>query len=234
MRLHVAGEGDFGADVFLGEDFFRMVDVEFDLAHNMVRLYQSQNCDGVSLAYWASTGAGEVEIEPVDEMSPQIILTVQVNGKPIKAMFDTGAPLSVLGRPDAALLGVTPETPGVMAAGGATGVGSKTIQTWIGPFQSFTIGNETIRDTEIRFADLFKSATYSAIGTRVPVKVEGLHSISMLLGADFLRSHRVLIAHSQRRIYFTHTGGPVFRTTLLPAPRDSSPTEHNAAPRAAD
>jgi hypothetical protein len=204
------------------------------LAHNMVRLYQSQNCEGVSLAYWASTGAGEVEIEPVHDTSPQIVLTVQVNGKPIKAMFDSGAPLSVLGKPDAARLGVTPETPGVIAAGGASGVGSKTIQSWIGPFQSFAIGNETIRDTEIRFADLFKSATYSAVGTHIPVKVEGLHSISMLLGADFLRSHRVLVAHSQRRIYFTYTGGPVFRTTSPPSPRHSSPTEDKAASRAAD
>jgi hypothetical protein len=33
----------------------------------------------------------------------------------------------------------------------------------------------------------------------------------MLLGADFLRSHRVLIAHSQRKMYFTHAGGTVFQ-----------------------
>ena len=32
----------------------------------------------------------------------------------------------------------------------------------------------------------------------------------MLLGYDFLRSHRVLVAHSQHRIYFTYSGGPVF------------------------
>jgi hypothetical protein len=28
----------------------------------------------------------------------------------------------------------------------------------------------------------------------------------MLLGADFLRSHRVLVAHSQRKLYFTYLG----------------------------
>jgi predicted aspartyl protease len=133
MRMFVAGEGDFGADVFLGEDFFRMVDVEFDWAHNMVRLYQAQNCDGVSLAYWASEGAGEVEIEPVDEIYPQIVLTVRVNGKPIKAMFGFRCLLSVLGKSDAARLGVTPETPGVVAGNKWGGLGSKSIETWIGP-----------------------------------------------------------------------------------------------------
>ncbi len=32
----------------------------------------------------------------------------------------------------------------------------------------------------------------------------------MLLGADFLRSHRVLLAMSQRRLYYTYYGGKVF------------------------
>jgi len=33
----------------------------------------------------------------------------------------------------------------------------------------------------------------------------------MLLGADFLRAHRVLVAHSQGKIYFTYIGGPAFQ-----------------------
>ena len=37
---------------------------------------------------------------------------------------------------------------------------------------------------------------------------------AMLLGADFLRAHRVLIAHSQRKIYFTYAGGTVFPVEL--------------------
>ena len=47
----------------------------------------------------------------------------------------------------------------------------------------------------------------------------------MLLGYDFLRSHRVLVAHSQRRIYFTYNGGPVFVRT---------PPTVQATPDAAD
>ena len=116
---------------------------------------------------------------------------------------------SVLDKPDAARLGVTPETPGVVAVGTSIGLGRNSVQVRVGPLQSFTIGNETIRDTEIRFAHVFKDASYKQTGSNVPVKVDGLPS--MLLGVDFLRSHRVLVAHSQRRIYFTHNGGPVFQ-----------------------
>jgi hypothetical protein len=32
----------------------------------------------------------------------------------------------------------------------------------------------------------------------------------MLLGSDFLRAHRVLVARSQRKMYFTYAGGTVF------------------------
>ena len=38
----------------------------------------------------------------------------------------------------------------------------------------------------------------------------------MLLGADFLRAHRVLVSHSQRKMYFTYLGGPVFAAPRPP------------------
>jgi len=63
-RPLVVGEQDFGADValLLGEDFFHQIDVEFDLANNAIRLFQPQNCDGVSLAYWTREDVSEVSI----------------------------------------------------------------------------------------------------------------------------------------------------------------------------
>jgi len=44
----------------------------------------------------------------------------------------------------------------------------------------------------------------------------GVHA-DLLLGADFLRAHRVLIAHGQRRMYFEYVSGTVFPTTPGPA-----------------
>jgi len=45
----------------------------------------------------------------------------------------------------------------------------------------------------------------------------------MLLGLDFLRAHRVYVAHSQGKLYFTYSGGPVFsapsRAAAKPAPK---------------
>ena len=98
----------------LGNDFFHQVDVEFDLAHGAVRLFQPRDCDGVSLAYWATDRIGEVEIDTVAEAHPQIVLTIRINGQPIKALLDSGASTSVLNKSDAARLGVTPDTTGVV------------------------------------------------------------------------------------------------------------------------
>jgi len=106
-HLRVAGEQDFGdaIDVILGDDFFRAVDVEFELAHNAVRLLQPRDCEGVSLAYRASEGAGVVAIEPVNDVLPRILLAVRINGQPVRAMLDSGASFSVLTRRDAAAAG---------------------------------------------------------------------------------------------------------------------------------
>jgi hypothetical protein len=48
----------------------------------------------------------------------------------------------------------------------------------------------------------------------------------MLLGVDFLRAHRVLVAHNQRQMYFTYSGGTVF-----PA-RPSKPCAPSTVPEA--
>ncbi|TMH52891.1 MAG: hypothetical protein E6H53_20455 [Betaproteobacteria bacterium] len=113
-----------------------------------------------------------------------------------------------MSRADAARLGVTPESPGVVAGGCVTGEGKRQIDSWIGLFESFAIGNEIIRNPRIRFADLWQYTTYTQTGSRLPARFAG--QPDMLLGADFLRAHRVLIARSQRKMYFTHAGGAVF------------------------
>jgi len=210
-RMLVAGgqeRGD-GVAVLLGEDFLHKFDVEFDLAHKLVRLHRPEHCDGMSLAYWAAEGVSAVEIDPVDEGRPQIVLTVRVNGQPVRALLDSGAESSVLTMHDAAAAGITPETPGVVAIGQLGGLGRKAVATWVGPFKSVAIGNERFIDTALPFADLYRDATYTPLGSLVPRRMETLQP--MLLGVDFLRAHRVLVAHSQRRIYFTYGGGPVFK-----------------------
>jgi predicted aspartyl protease len=219
LQMIVVGERDFGnrIDAILGEDFFNKIDVEFDLPHNAVRLFQAKDCDRVSLAYWATQGAGEIEMATFLNAGAWIVLTVQINGQPMQAELDSGSYASVLDKSTAERLGITPDSPGVVPGGKAGGLGSKSVDSWIAPLRSFTIGDETIRDTTIRFADLWKDATYTSTGSHLHRKLGD--APPMLLGADFLRAHRVLVAHSQRKVYFTYEGGPVFQPKGTPETR---------------
>jgi predicted aspartyl protease len=212
VQFLVAGEGDWppGMDVLLGEDFLQNFDLEFDLAHNAVRLYQPKDCDSAWLAYWTKDVVGEVEIERIDSNRAQIQFQVHVNDKPIDAELDSGASSTILTKAQAEALGVTPDTPGTRHAGTTGGLGARTVDWYVGSFKSFAIGNESIPDVRLRFADLYKDQTYSSTTSRVIKNIA--RNQPMLIGADFLRAHRVLVAHSQRKMYFSYAGGPVFDT----------------------
>jgi hypothetical protein len=219
-RVIVIGERDAGPDLafFLGYDFFEQVDVEFDLANNAVRLFQPQDCGDLPLAYWARDTLDAVKLE-IDHEKPAILIPAKLNGTSIVAELDSGTARSVVSGRLAAQLGVTPKTPGTRPAGTFDGLGPVQPDQWIGAFESFTIGGEIIRDPDIVFTDLH--VTNGAVtGTRLP---SGRELADMVLGMDFLRAHRVYVAHSQRTFYFTYSGGPVFsaaaRAAAKPAPK---------------
>jgi len=205
-RVLVSPENSFGSDiaVSLGQEFFRNVEVEFDFPNAAMRLYQSEDCERTALSYWTGEPANEVPIE----RSSHLRLTLQINGRPVLAQIDSGASQSVVDARAAARLGITRSTAGVIDGGCSAGLGRDPIQTWIAPFDLVTIGEEHIRNAKIRFGEL-----WSGVMTRsAPTALQRLPE--MLLGVDFLRSHRVLVANSQNKIYFTYSGGPVFPPTV--------------------
>jgi hypothetical protein len=75
--------------------------------------------------------------------------------------------------------------------------------------QSFSLGDESINNTQLRVAPLGKHQTMERIGSRIPVAA--VPEPGMLLGMDFLRSHRILIDNATRKMVFTYEGGPVFQ-----------------------
>jgi predicted aspartyl protease len=203
----VAGEREFADDVGLlvGDEFFSRYDLEFDLAGGFVRFFQAEECDGASLGYWAKDAVA-VPLEA--SASYRIGVSVLVNGQPLVAQLDSGTTLSILSLEAARHVGVTPETAGVVAGGCIGGMGKERLDSWIAPLGSFAIGDERIRNPKIRFAPLWQHARFEETGSHLRRRVSGLPD--MLLGSDFLRTHRVLISRSQRKMYFSYSGGTVF------------------------
>jgi tetratricopeptide (TPR) repeat protein/predicted aspartyl protease len=212
----VAGSGFGGQSVgLLGQNVFRIADVEYDLANGVIRLVRPKgDCRHTNLAYWAQAAAkpySVLDIESPTLRQPHTLSVAYLNGVKIRVMLDTGAHLSLLNLATAKRAGITPSSPGVTDGGYSWGLGHKVHKTWITRFSSFKIGDEEIQHAQLRFGDM------------------DLTEADMLIGADFFLSHRVYVASSQNRLFFTYNGGPVFD---LSAAREPAETGGAAAPAA--
>ena len=207
VEFIVGGNELGGAVGVLGQNVFRIADVEYDLASGAIRLMRPHDCRNAKMAYWATSQPySVVNIDWATAQAPHTTSVAFINGAKIRVLFDTGAPTSVLTLAAAGRAGVKPGGDGVVDAGSTFGVGRKLVQTWIAPFASFKIGDEEIRNTRLRIGDM------------------GIRDADMLIGADFFLSHRVYVASSQHKLYFTYNGGPVFNLAHAP------PTQAGAAP----
>ena len=178
----------------IGENLLGHFDVEFDFAKGVVRFYKPQGCERTALAYWAAgQGFSLMDIEAIGIFNADIVGVAYINGRKIRALFDTGAATSVLSLAAAKTLDIDVNAPGVVPSGYSYGIGRGVAKSYIVPVASFKIGdNEEIKNTRIRVA-----------GIRLP-------NADMLIGADFFLSHRVFVSNVQHRLYATYNGGAVF------------------------
>lgn len=204
VEFVVAGSAFGDAAGLIGQNVFRVADVEYDLANGVIRLVTPKDCGkDIPLAYWAAAAHkpySAIDIEFATAWRPHTRSVAYLNGKKIIVLFDTGSPTSLLTLHAAKEAGVTPESAGVKPGGSVWGLGHGTTGSWIARFNSFKIGDEEIQNAQLRFGDV------------------DLAQADMLIGADFFLSHRIYVATSQKRLYFTYNGGPVFDLTARSAP----------------
>jgi len=195
IEFLVAGSQiDRGNVGVLGQNVLHIADVEYDLSQGVIRLMKPVDCGSkVTLAYWLdkSSPYSQITIESRKPTS-SAIGHASVNGTEIRVLFDSGAFVSTLSLKAAARAGVRPDSSGVLPGGGMGGVGRNVVPSYIAPFASFKIGDEEIRNTRLRIADI------------------DIPDADMLIGPDFFLSHRIYVANSQQKLYFTYNGGPVF------------------------
>lgn len=215
VQFFVAGNEFGGAVGLLGQNLFHIADVEYDLGNGVIRLMRPKDCRNTSLAYWAkSVPYNVIDIESTTPQQPQTIGEAFLNGTRIRVMFDTGAATSHLSLSAARRVGVTPESPGAQSTGIVYGVGRKTETAYVASFALFKIGDEEIKNARLAFGG-------NSLG------------IDMLLGSDFFLSHRIYVASSQRRLYFTYNGGPVFNLNVPQTPQAAASADGSAPAAAA-
>ena len=216
----LVGGSEVGGEGLIGQNFLEQWDVEYDFSKGVVRLFRPDGCRKYRLAYWVTPGQSysEMEIQQVAQAGMHTIGVGYVNDQKIRVMFDTGAYTSMLTLKAAARAGIKIDSPGVVEAGFSRGLGRGMIKTYIATASSFKIGDgEEIKNARLRIAD------------------GDLPDADMLLGSDFFVSHHVFVANSQRKLYVTYNGGPVFNLTKTPPvtavqaaepPKDEAPSDH--------
>jgi tetratricopeptide (TPR) repeat protein/predicted aspartyl protease len=197
-------------DGLIGNNLLSFADTEFDLANGVIRLFKPVGCrQNTNLAYWAAqTGAyGSVPMPAAAAPDFKIVVHVQVNGHDMTAIIDSGAGRSYISRDAAKTADVTVSTAGVKTASVGYGVGRHPINSWTATFQTFRIGDEEVKNAVLEIGD------------------GQLSDADMLIGADFLLSHRVYVANSEHKLFFSYIGGPVFNLDQAPTAKmtDAAP-----------
>ena len=193
----IVGGSDTGTAGLLGQNILGLGDVEYDLPHSAVRLMRSEGCSNTALAYWAEGKPfSAIPLERGDggPWKPHTTGTVVVNGVKLRSVFDSGAQTSVMTLAAAKRAGVTPTSPGVVAIGTGSGLGSKQVATWLAPFDKIDLGGEVVPHPKFRIADLTIDA-------------------DMLIGFDFFLTHRIFVSNATHMLYMTYEGGTVFGLT---------------------
>jgi predicted aspartyl protease len=180
----------------LGQNFLHQLDNEYDLKSGVMRLVrpEGEGCKTTEMVYWATPGMtySVIPLESSEGINAHTLGVVTINGVKMKATFDTGAATTFITARAAARAGVRTTDPGVKPAGYSSGIDRDDIKTWVGRFASVKIGDEEIKNTALAIGDSYAT------------------DFDVLIGADFFLAHHVYVANSQRKLYFTYNGGPVF------------------------
>jgi predicted aspartyl protease len=224
-------DGDAAGGI-LGEDFLSKMDVEFDLGAGRIRLFQPVGCPGDQVVYWAPAYF-MVTLLPSHET--WLETHAALNGHDAVAMFDTGSTVSTVTTDLANRPGMAAQA-STDAAQTMHGLGPKTVALTAARFASLTLGQEVIQNPTLRVADLFGADRQVKTGSYI--RQSTFQEPDLIIGADFFMAHRVYVARSQKKIYFTYSGGRIFepvptREPTSVAPAAPGPAPDGAAPEAA-
>lgn len=200
----------------LGRDFLlNRYDLELDLAHHVIRLFEPKDCHGDEVAYWAKAYSQASIFRTRLGISAEATL----DGRRVSALLSSGASNSIVSLNAARTAGVTLQSHAIADAGKSAGGGGGTVRT--GTFQTLGVGDEIVRNAEVEVSDL-KTDQDAETGSNIKDDVVELPEI--ILGADFLEAHHVYIALSQGKMYFTYNGGRIFDVPPVKAGRGAAKT----------
>ena len=168
----------------LGADFLYRFDLDIDLPHHTLTLYRNGGCRAGVPPWGGTTMATPL----VKSATNRLNLAVSVDGHPFRAILDTGSSISLITRPNALRAGMTAEMLERDPVLPGHGLGTEAVMMRAHVFDEVQIGPERL-----------KRLTMVVGGTL-------LGGGDMLLGLDYLETHRVWVSYALRQLFVAVPG----------------------------
>ena len=188
----------------LGTSFLAFFDVAIDPAGKSLDLVLPDHCPD-QVIFWPTTAVAKI---PLDFTDYTLIVEVKLDGKPVKAILDTGAATSTLRINTAErLFDLKPGSPDTPASGVLNG--NERFTTYHHVFKTLDFGGVNVANIDIDLIpdrvtrEFREKPTGSLIGV-VPQSV----AAPMLIGMDVLRHTRFYISYKARTLYVTPPTAP--------------------------
>jgi len=166
-------------DGLLGADFFTGFEIDLDLAHQRITLFEPPPCP-VNAPPWNTP---YIAITANRSLHDRLFFPVRLDGRSLAALIDTGAQLTTLDSDAAAALGLTETALAHDPVTTLRGAAAEPVKSRAHRFAELAVGGEVLHDQTIMIAKL------------------GLQDADLVLGANFLRWQRVWLSYVSHRIF---------------------------------
>lgn len=177
-------------DGTLGANWLANFDVEIDPVKNTVSLFSHDHCDG-QVAYWPHNDLAIVPFTLV-RGERHVKLTLNLAGKDVRVMIDTGAPDSALSmRAAKRLFDLTPDSPGMELTDTEKDATGHVRKYYRYQFSTLDMGGIAFKNPRITIADFADDNDDMILGMR---QLHGLH---------------LFFAYGEKKLYATSARGDI-------------------------
>lgn len=183
----------------LGASFLAFFDVAIDPAGKTLDLISQDHCPD-QVIFWPATAVAKM---PFTLDGGSIIVSLKLDGRPVKAILDTGAATSTLRiRTAERFFDIKPGSPDAPVSGVLNG--DERFTTYHHVFKSLDFDGVVVNNLDIDLIPdrVTREFNEKPTGSMIGVTPESI-SAPMLIGMDILRHTRFFIAYKTRMLYVT-------------------------------
>lgn len=175
-KFPIVADGSLPFDIAgkLGADVLRNYDVELDMSRGKLNIYSPGQCAHI----WPAGAGAELAMDVTGK--GRAIVNVELDGKPVRALLNTGFHDSFLsGSASKDMFGITEKTAGVKVLASPNGVASRMSY----PFKTLALESATVADPDI------------VIQTTLPQRPD------LIIGENIIRQLHVCIGYDAEKLY---------------------------------